>query len=91
MRARNGLVWGFPVKRLLLGFADSSSFGAGTAVLRRVACDPVPGARGRGQGTETLAQLGSLPPFLAVLREGLVARISRWRREVDGIGGRARS
>jgi hypothetical protein len=31
------------------------------AVLRPVACDPVGGARGRGQGTETLAQLGGLP------------------------------
>jgi hypothetical protein len=37
-------------------------FGAGKAVLRPVACDQVPGARGRGQGTETLAQLGGLPP-----------------------------
>jgi hypothetical protein len=27
-----------------------------------VACDQVPGARGRGQGTETLAQLGGVPP-----------------------------
>ena len=38
-----------------LGFADSSLFGAGKAVLRPVACDQVPGARGGGQGTETLA------------------------------------
>jgi hypothetical protein len=52
----------FPVKRLLLGFAHSSLFGAGKAVLHPVACDPVPGARGRGQGTETLAELGGLPP-----------------------------
>ena len=52
----------FPVKRLLLGLAHSSLFGAGKAVLHPVACDPVPGARGRGQGTETLAELGGLPP-----------------------------
>ena len=52
----------FPVKRLLLVFAHSSLFGAGKAVLHPVACDPVPGARGRGQGTETLAELGGLPP-----------------------------
>src|SRR5712664_463385 len=52
----------FPVKRLFLGFAHSSLFGAGKAVLRPVACDQVPGARGRGQGTETLAQLGGVPP-----------------------------
>jgi hypothetical protein len=45
----------FPVKRLFLGFAASSLFGAGKAVLRPVACDQVRGARGRGQGTETLA------------------------------------
>ena len=38
-----------------LGFADGSLFGAEKAVLRPVACDQVPGARGRGQGTETLA------------------------------------
>ena len=51
----------FPVKRLFLGFPHSSLFGAGKAVLRPVACDQVPGARGRGQGTETLAELGGLP------------------------------
>ena len=44
-----------PVKRLFLGSAASSLFGAAKAVLRPVACDQVPGARGRGQGTETLA------------------------------------
>ncbi len=48
----------FPVKRLFLGFAASSLFGAGKAVLRPVACDQVRGARGRGRGTETLAKLG---------------------------------
>ena len=42
-------------------FIASSLFGAGKAVLRPVACDQVPGARGRGQGTETLAKLGGLP------------------------------
>src|ERR1700738_2099771 len=52
----------FPVKRLLSGFAHSSLFGAGKAVLHPVACDRVPGARGRGQGTATLAELGGLPP-----------------------------
>jgi hypothetical protein len=61
--AREADLYGaFPVKRLLLGFAHSSLFGAGKAVLHPVACDPVPGARGRGQGTETLAELGGLPP-----------------------------
>src|SRR6266446_3534371 len=36
-------------------FIASSLFGAGKAVLRPVAYDQVPGARGRGQGTETLS------------------------------------
>ena len=44
-----------------LGFVERSLFGAGKAVLRPVACDQVRGARGRGQGTETLAKLGGLP------------------------------
>ena len=49
----------FPVKRLfwvVLKFFVRS----GKAVLRPVACNQVRGARGRGQGTETLAQLGWL-------------------------------
>jgi len=44
-------------------FLSSSRFGllpffvrSGKAVLRPVACDQVRGARGRGQGTETLAK-----------------------------------
>ena len=49
------LVWGFSCQVVVLGFAESSLFGAGKAVLHPVACDQVPGARGRGQGTETLA------------------------------------
>ena len=43
-------------------FIASSLFGAGRRVLRPVACDPVPGARGRGQGIETLGKLGGMPP-----------------------------
>ncbi len=46
-----------PVCCGVFGFAASSLFGAGKAVLRPVACGQVPGARARGQGTETLAQL----------------------------------
>jgi hypothetical protein len=34
---------------------------SGKAVLRPVVCDQVRGARGRGQGTETLAELSGLP------------------------------
>ena len=34
---------------------------SGKAVPRPVACDQVPGARGRGQGTEMLAQLSGMP------------------------------
>src|ERR1700760_3801301 len=54
------LVWGFWCQALVFGFAGFL-FGAGKAVFRPVACDQVRGARGRGQGTETVAQLGGLP------------------------------
>jgi hypothetical protein len=46
---------------------------SGKAVLRPVACDQVPGARGRGQGTETLAELGGLPPSVACVSQRLEA------------------
>ena len=46
-------------------FADSFLFGAEKAVFRPVACDQVRGARGRGQGTETLAKLGGVAPSVA--------------------------
>jgi hypothetical protein len=49
----------FPVNSLFLvccGFFVRR----GKAVLRPVACDQVRGARGRGQGTETVAKLGGL-------------------------------
>jgi len=55
------LVWGFSCQAVVLGCADGFLFGAGKAVFRPVACDQVRGARGRGQGTETVAQLGGLP------------------------------
>src|SRR5580704_14865384 len=51
-------------------FIASSLFGAGKAVLRPVVCDQVPGARGRGQGTETLAKLGGFAAFLTAERRG---------------------
>jgi hypothetical protein len=63
----------FPVKRLFWGCADSFLFGAGKAVFRPVACDQVRGARGRGQGTETLAKLGGLPPSEACVSQRLDA------------------
>ena len=63
----------FPVKRLFLGFAHRSLFGAGKAVLHPVACDQVSGARGRGQGTETLAKLGGLPLSVACVSQRLDA------------------
>jgi hypothetical protein len=58
VRFARDLYGALPVKRLFLGSAASSLFGAGKAVLHPVACDQVRGARGRGQGTETLAKLG---------------------------------
>ena len=50
-----------------------SLFGAGKAVLRPVAWDQVRGARGRGQGTETVAKLGGLPPSVACVSQRLEA------------------
>ena len=59
-------------------FLSSSRFGllpffvpSGKAVLRPVACDQVRGAGGRGQGTETVAKLGGLPPSGLVFRSAL--------------------
>ena len=52
-------------------FVGGSLFGAGKAVLRPVAWDQVRGARGRGQGTETLAELGGLPPSVACVSQRL--------------------
>src|SRR5215470_14885939 len=46
---------------------------SGKAVLRPVACDQVRGARGRGQGIETLAELGGLPPSRACVSQRLEA------------------
>src|ERR1700730_3852866 len=62
----------FPVKRLFW-VVLSFLFGAGKAVFRPVACNQVPGARGRGQGTETLAELGGLPPGVAGVPQRLDA------------------
>jgi hypothetical protein len=58
----SNLYGAFPVKQLFWIVLTVFLFGAGKAVFRPVACDQVPGARGGGQGTETLAKLGGLPP-----------------------------
>jgi hypothetical protein len=50
-----------------------SVFRSGKAVLRPIACDQVRGVRGRGQGTETVAQLGGLPPSGACVSQRLDA------------------
>src|ERR1700731_785997 len=68
-QVRSGLVWGFSCQAVVLGCADSFLFGAGKAVFRPVACNQVPGARGRGQGTETLAELGGLPLSVACVSQ----------------------
>src|SRR6476619_5248102 len=70
---RSGLVWGFSCQAVVLGCAESFLFGAGKAVFRPVACNQVPGARGRGQGTETLAELGGSPPSVACVSQRLDA------------------
>src|SRR5437763_17062840 len=44
---------------------------SGKAVLRPVACDQVRGARGRGQGIETVAKLGGWPPSDACVSQRL--------------------
>ena len=62
----------FRVKWSFLVFAGFL-FGAGKAVLRPVAYDQVRGARGRGQGTETVAKLGGLPPSVACVSQRLDA------------------
>src|ERR1700759_2994534 len=67
------LVCGFSCQAVVLGCADSFLFGAGKAVFRPVACNQVPGGRGRGQGTETLAELGGLPPSVACVSQRLDA------------------
>src|SRR5207302_6416025 len=66
-------VWGFSCQAVVLGCAASFLFGAGKAVFRPVACDQVRGARGRGQGTETVAKLGGLPPSVACVSQRLDA------------------
>jgi hypothetical protein len=66
-------VWGFSCQAVVLGCADSFLFGAGKAVFRPVACDQVRGARGRGQGTETVAKLGGVPPSVACVSQRLDA------------------
>ena len=66
-------VWGFSCQAVVLDCADRFLFGAGKAVFRPVACDQVRGARGRGQGTETVAQLGGLPPSVACVSQRLDA------------------
>ena len=53
-------VWGISCQVVFL-FCWRFLVRSGKAVLRPVACDQVRGARGTGQGTETLAKLGGLP------------------------------
>jgi len=55
------------------GFAVSSLFGAGRRFFVPSPGDQVRGARGRGQGTEPLAQLGGLPPSVACVSQRLDA------------------
>ena len=65
-------VWGFFCQVVILVFCRFF-VRSGKAVLRPVACDQIPAARGRGQGTETLAQLGGLPPSVACVSQRLDA------------------
>src|SRR6202047_3015719 len=62
------LVWGFSCQVVVFGFCRFF-VRSWKAVLRPVACDQVRGARGRGQGTETVAKLGGLPPRVACVSQ----------------------
>src|ERR1700730_10660871 len=66
------LVWGFSCQVVVFGFCRFF-VRSWKAVLRPVAWDQVRGARGRGQGTETVAKLGGLPPSVACVSQRLDA------------------
>src|SRR5947207_14139940 len=63
-QSRFELVWGFSCQVVFSVYCQFF-VRSGKAVLRPVAYDQVRGARGRGQGTETLAQLSGLPLSVA--------------------------
>ena len=54
-------VWGI-FCQVVFWFVGGFFVRSGNVVLRPVAYDQVRGAGGRGQGTETVAKLGGLPP-----------------------------
>src|SRR5436305_8563010 len=62
------LVWGFSCQVVFSVYCQFF-VRSGKAVLRPVAYDQVRGARGRGQGTETLAQLSGLPLSVACVSQ----------------------
>src|ERR1700745_3550637 len=64
--------------------ARQSSTLPGKAVFRPVACNQVPGARGRGQGTETLAELWRLG---ALARLGVCSGLTPEHAEGRWTGG----
>ena len=66
------LVWGFSCQVVVFGLLQFF-VRSGKAVLRPVAYDQVRGARGRGQGTETLAKLGGLPLSVGCVSQRLDA------------------
>src|ERR1700740_3264945 len=65
-------VWGFSCQVVFL-VCWRFLVRSGKAVLRPVACDQVRGARGRGQGTETVAELSGLPLSRACVSQRLDA------------------
>src|SRR5205814_6777741 len=66
------LIWGFSCQVVFSVYCQFF-VRSGKAVLRPVAYDQVRGARGRGQGTETLAQLSGLPLSVACVSQRLDA------------------
>ena len=67
------LVWGFPCQVVFFGLLPVLCSEAEGAVLHPVAYDQVPGACAMGQGSETLAKLGALPPSGACVWQRLDA------------------
>src|SRR5215470_15603825 len=65
-------VWGFSCQVVFL-VCWRFLVRSGKAVLRPVACDQVRGARGRGQGTETVAELSGLALSRACVSQRLDA------------------
>jgi hypothetical protein len=75
------IVWGFWCQALIFGLPVLCS--ELEAVFRPVACDQVRGARGRGQGTETVAKLGGLPPSAWAFQQALPGSLENVNQHIS--------